>query len=426
MKINRQDNVKPMSNTFDIQSDNDSYFVSKKPEPQAVALTHETDTSISKDRLHDLEGRFLQKMVAANKTATDAIKLILIIRDERQYLADGYESFDAYMEDRWQHTRQWVEQMEKHLALTRLMQEKLGITPDEAKKRLTVYDATILRPLQNDPDVLVEALKEAEERYKATGKKSPKTLKDVVQKWESFKTLKEKLQLDEAETPPEEMPDPLTPEEFNLLDQLCNFRCSSVAGKTLIDLAKKKSEVETIQLPLALDKVCEEEKSIPSNEQLLHEARGEALKELVAPLILRVKGWTAAEKPQSRGHENGKPKAEKQKADKPKVDKPDEPDEPEEPDESDGDGELDWFQDDLSLELEDDPRKRAERDDGPLDSSDLVAIAADCLADACKRDLDDPAKTSAGARKAKEWAEKLMALCEALEPEPVSAIEQNA
>src|SRR6516162_6646207 len=85
------------------------------PEQALVPASNAFDTAPSKDRLHQLEDEFRKKLAAACATAAEAIGIILKIRDERQYVADGYQTFDEYMEDRWNHTRQWVEQNEKHL-----------------------------------------------------------------------------------------------------------------------------------------------------------------------------------------------------------------------------------------------------------------------------------------------------------------------
>jgi hypothetical protein len=381
-------------------------------------------------------------MATANEKAAEAIEVILTIRDERQYVAAGYRTFAAYMEDRWHYTRQWVEATEKQRKMLRTTQEKLGFGPDEAKKKLTVYDVNILRPLQDDPDVLVAALQEAEERYKATGKKSPKTLKEVVQKWQGFKTLNDKLHPAEGATPPEERPQPLTPEEFSLLAQLrrnkSNPRCPG-----LLDRAKEKVQAQSIPLTLALDKVCEEANAVPPDEELLKEARGEALQELVAPLILRVKVWKAADKlrESEAQKEAERAKAEldrlQQEMAKTPEQKEQERRQQEEERRRQEEAEAErrrqsqeaherwmreqeiwgWHEDDLSLSGDADPRKWCEEDSQEGYTSDVLArTAGDCLADAVKRlsEMDEAERPVAikAAEKAVRWAKELLAnLC---------------
>src|SRR5262249_34008819 len=100
--------------------------------------------------------------------------------------------------------------------------------------------------------------------------------------------------------PPEERPQPLTPEEFVSLVQLRRNK-SNPRRLGLVGAAKEKAQAGSIPLVLALDQVCDEAKSVPPDEELLHEARGDALKELVAPLILRVKLWQAGDKLKETG-----------------------------------------------------------------------------------------------------------------------------
>jgi hypothetical protein len=402
----------PVSNTFD-----------KAPVP------------ISKERLHELEDRFRRKMKEAHEVAAEAIHLILTIRDERQYEADGYQTFDAYMDKEWGHTRQWVELMDKRLKFSRLMVEKLGVSPDEAPKRLTLYDATILRRLQDDPDVLIAAIKEAQDRYKATGKKSPKTLKEVVEKWDGFRKLDEKLQ---SKAPPEERPQPLTPEEFSLLAQLRRNKFNP-RRLGLVDEAKEKAQTDNLPLVLALDQVCDEANSVPPDEELLLEARGEALKELVAPLILRVKLWQAGDRlketsalkeaeqaeaalktlkkelattPEQQEQERQQQEEERRKQEEREAERHTQSQEAHEQ----------WLreqdlwafhEDDLSLPSDVDPRKWCEENSQEgLNSDVLVRTAVDCLADAVKRlsKMDEAEKpiTIKAAKKAIYWADKLL------------------
>jgi hypothetical protein len=403
-----------------------------------VPVSNTFDTAApSKERLHELEGRFRKKMTAACETAAEAIVDILTIRDERQYEAEGYATFDAYMKDRWDYTRQWVEQMEKHLKMVRIMQEKLGFGPDEASKKLTLYDAGILRPLQDDPDVFVAAIKEAEEQYKTTGKKSPKTLKAVVEKWDGFRQLDKKLRPEETDTPPEQRPQPLTPEEFSLVAQLKrdkhDKRCPGLVGQ-----AKQKAETENIPLVLALDKVCEEAGNVPPDEELLSEVRGDALKELIAPLAAHVKGWKAAAKLKESEAQKEAQEAEaeldrvrQQMAKTPQQKEQErlaQEEERRKQEEREAEAERlrqqaqerqrrhqeiwGWHEDELSLACETDPRKWCEDNNGEdLPSDVLTRIAADCLADAVKRisemrEAEKPIAIKA-ARKAMQWGDKL-------------------
>jgi hypothetical protein len=409
------------------------------PEQQVlVPVTNTFDTTPSKERLHELEETFRIKMVAAYKTASEAIQVILTIRDERQYRADGYETFDAYMEDRWHHTRQWVEQMEKHLRMVRLMQDKLGFSPDEARKKLTVYDATILRPLQDDPDVLVAAIKEAEEQYKPTGKKSPKTLKEVVEKWEGCKRLNQKLRPDNDSTPPDGMTQPVTPEEFGLLAQLRRDK-SNPRHLGLVGQAKERARTESMPLALALDKVCEVASAVPPDEELLTEARGESLRELVAPLVARVRLWKAADRlketgalkeaqtaeaelakvreelaktPEQRERERRRQEDERRLGEEREAAKAKERQEAHERRVKEQEIWA-WYEDELSLSSEADPRKWCEQEHHEGFSSDvLVRTAADCLADALKRlsemnEADNPITIKA-AKKVMQWADRLL------------------
>jgi hypothetical protein len=320
--------------------------------------------------------------------------------------------------------------------LARGLPSRLG--PDEARKKLTVYDATILRPLQDDPDVLVAAIKEAEDQYKATGKKSPTTLKEVVQKWEGFKSLDRKLQPAKG-TPPEQSPQRLTPEEFSLLAQLRRNK-SNPRRLGLVDRATEKAQADSIPLVLALDKVCEEANAVPPDEELLGEARGEALKELVAPLVARVKVWKAADKLRETEaqKEAKRAEAELQKLQQEMAKTPEEKEqerlEQEEERRKQEEREAErqrerqeaherwkreqeiwgWQEDDLSLPGGADPRKWSEEESHEGFSSDVLArTAADCLADAVKRlsEMDEAEKpvTVKAAEKAIRWANELLA-----------------
>jgi hypothetical protein len=398
-------------------------------DPDIAPLSNTFDTTPTKERLEQLEDIFLDKMKAAQETGKEAIEVILKIRDERQYLAGGFPNFDTYMETRWNHTRQWVSQMENHLQMIRLMQDKFNVTPDDARKKLTVYDGTILRPLSSNPEIFVEAIKEAVGKYKAAGKKSPTILKEVVSKWEQFKPLNETLQSHGIES--------LTVEEFGLIIQLQkdkhNTRLSDLAGKTLLDLAKEKVEAQDIPMALALESVCAENKGIPTDEQLLKEARGPALKDLIAPLIVLVKYWNAEKKLHETAALKDAQKAEaelttlKKELAKTPAERQAEEEERKNIEKAKKERAekthrvwkreqeiWEWNEDELSLSKEVDPRKwvEAENDEGYLPDL-LVRIAADCLADAFKRlpmlDVEDKSSMVKAAKKVMTWAEEVVA-----------------
>lgn len=425
------------------------------PEQHALVLVSNAfdraSVPISKERLHELEDRFRTKMKAAHEVAAEAIEVILTIRDERQYEAEGYKTFDAYMAKEWGYSRSWVELMEKRLPMIRLMEEKLGVSPDDAPKRLTLYDASILRPLQDDPDVLIAAIKEAEERYKTKGKKSPKILKEVVEKWDGFTRLDKELQSKRADTPPEERPQRLTPEEFSLLAQLRRNK-SNPRRLGLVEQAKQKAQAESIPLVLALDKVCEEANAVPPDEEILKEARGEGLKELVAPLIARVRLWKAVDKlkKDEAQLEAERAKAELDKLQKEMAKTPEEKEqerlgqeeERRKQEEQEAEQEKErqeaherwkrqqeiwgWHEDDLSLSSDGDPRKWCEQDNHEgFDSDSLVRVAADCLADAVKRlpelrEADKPIAIQA-ADKAIKWAKEFLAQLAAQKPQATTS-----
>ena len=48
-------------------------------------------------------------------------------------------------------------------------------------------------------------------------------------------------------------------------------------GTDLVKKAKEKATQENLPLALALDEICKEAEVMPKNEELLQEARGEAL-----------------------------------------------------------------------------------------------------------------------------------------------------
>lgn len=201
-----------------------------------------------------------------NKGQRESIAALREIR-ERRLFREQFATFDDYMESRGR-TRQWATQQTNWLRVIELL-EKHGKEP----YHLSVDGAQPLAKLKDHPEEFVRALLDAEEMAQASDRHDPtkKMLKDAVSHQERFLHRRKALAT----------PD-LTYEENRSLDRLCE---GHRAKKNLVELAHSKSEASGQPLSECLRVICEEERSLPRNKDLLVAARGEELAKLVDALV---------------------------------------------------------------------------------------------------------------------------------------------
>lgn len=238
------------------------------PNPSDAAIV---PVPISVERLHELEAIVQTNIKESMDKSEVAFNALMTIKEEEQYKAENYTSFEAYCKERWPYSRVWLDQMCVRKRLCQLIADRFQCTIDEAYKKLGLHDANVMRTLEHEPDVFLAALKEAQERAdqktgKNKGKIGDKLAKEVTEKWKGFVADKDNYNL----TPP------LTIEEWSLLAQLRRNKHDQ-RGTDLVKKAKEKATQENLPLALALDEICKEAEVMPKNEELLQEARGEAL-----------------------------------------------------------------------------------------------------------------------------------------------------
>ena len=205
-------------------------------------------TAEERDDLRRLEEKFSQGQ-------RESIAALREIRERKLY-RETHPTFDDYVERRWNHTRQWASQRITWLRRVELLEangkDPYHFTPD---------DAQALGPLEEHPELFVEALEEAEGAAKLAGKKRTKShLKDAVKRRTDYLSLLANLGV----------PD-LTYEESRTLTHLGSSRQSK---PNLVDEAKATAETEGRPLSDCLLEVCQSHHVLPTDNQLLSVARG--------------------------------------------------------------------------------------------------------------------------------------------------------
>ena len=305
----------------------------------------------------------------------------------------GFNCQEDYMTHRWAKSRQWAEDQLTWLKAIEYLESK-GVK--NSLQNLSKDAAQVFQGFQHRPAIFYGAY----ERLTVIGVKPTKARleKECEVEAEYRRQADHIADLTFAEF-----------EDYKKLDGL--------------SACYTKDKFTTLQ---ELQDYCVRHKQVPSLQVVTTVARGDDLKNFVQSLEPVVKEMVKIKTLQAR-----KDELERQKRDQSSKlleeihavqeqiadlsgDEDDEPDEggrENEKADDDPDEKPDGHKDELSLD--DDPRKKAETDNGDYSAADLAAIAADCLADASARDLDDTAATLARATKAKTSAEKLIGLCEA-------------
>jgi hypothetical protein len=192
---------------------------------------------------------------------------------ERKLWREDYTTFDAYMAGRWYRTRQWATQQLNWLRCMELLEES-----GKNSYRLNVDDAQTLGALEDDPELYVQALEEAEEEARRTGKKrTTKLLQAAVKRLVDYKALRSHLG----------MPD-LAYNESRALARLGSDR---QLNPNLVEEAKVQAEAESRPLSDCLLQVCQSRHTIPTDQQLLSVARGKDLDAFLQPLLAAKAHW---------------------------------------------------------------------------------------------------------------------------------------
>jgi hypothetical protein len=232
-------------------------------------------TAQDRDDLRRLEEVFVQGQ-------RESIAALREIRERKLY-REGYATFDEYMMCRWGHSRQWATQQINWLRRMELLE---GTGND--RYQMTADDAKALGPLEDDPELFVAAIAEAEEEAKRAGKKrTKKYLQEAVKRRTDFLSARANLGV----------PD-LSYEESRTLGRLGVARMSH---PNLVEEAKVKAETEGHPLSDCLLEVCQSRHVVPMDKHLLAVARGKELEALVEPLTaLRAKWDEIAELQEKR------------------------------------------------------------------------------------------------------------------------------
>jgi hypothetical protein len=192
---------------------------------------------------------------------------------ERKLYREDYATFDAYMAGRWYRTRQWATQNLNWLRCMELLEAS-----GKNSYHLNVDDAQALVSLEEDPELYVQALEEAEEEAQRAGKKrTTKLLQQAVKRRTEFLSASAHLG----------MPD-LTYDESKALNRLGLSRKNN---PNLVAEAQAKAEAEIHPLDDCLAEVCQSHHALPTDKQLLAAARGKDLDALVQPLAALKSEW---------------------------------------------------------------------------------------------------------------------------------------
>ncbi|HEX4128758.1 MAG TPA: hypothetical protein VHZ24_01860 [Pirellulales bacterium] len=225
-------------------------------------------------RLSSQEQTDLERLeVEFEKGQRDSITALRQIREGKLY-RERYSNFDEYMAGRWGRTRQWATQQINWLRRLQLLEER-----GKGSYQLTVDDAQVLGPLEEEPECFVRAIEEADDEARRLGKRrNKKMLQAAVERQTAFVNRRQHSGF----------PADLSYEEFRSLERLGTNRRLQ---PDLLTEARQKSEAESRPLADCLTEVCGTEQTFPSDERLLAVARGEVLDNLVTPLIQLSEQW---------------------------------------------------------------------------------------------------------------------------------------
>jgi hypothetical protein len=234
-----------------------------------------SDKLSAQDRkdLKALEERF-------GKGQYDSLEALEEIRDRRLY-RENYETFEDYMAAQWGHSRQWATQNLNWLRMNRLLKAQ-GKSPYQIG--LSAADAQVLVRLENEPELLVQAIVEADAEVKVGGKRTKSMLQTAVKRMEKLKETRKTV------------PD-ITFEENRTLSNLGKVRKSQ---PDLVEAAMAKSKVEERPLVDCLIDECRSQHGLPADTQLLAIARGQELIDLIEPLATLMTEWQEVEELKSR------------------------------------------------------------------------------------------------------------------------------
>ena len=213
----------------------------------------------------------------------ESIAALREIRERRLY-RQTHESFDDYIEERWNHTRQWATQQINWLRRTELLE-----TNGNVRYHLTVDDCKALGVLEDYPEEFVRTVAQAEEQARRVNKPRTKKMLEAA--------VKDQLGYIRRRNDTEE---DLTWDEHLVLQSLGDTRQSS---PNLVEQARQQSEHEAKPLVECLAETCAEKHSFPTDSHLLSVARGDALAELVRPLVALRAKWTEERESQKRESE---------------------------------------------------------------------------------------------------------------------------
>jgi hypothetical protein len=186
------------------------------------------------------------------------------VHEQRLY-RDEYNSFEEYVETRWNRTRRWAYMMLHWVDRCERL-EQAGV---KSISHLGLAASEALAPLESYPEEFVQAVLRANELIKAQPKeKYERIIRGVVQATQRYIGLR-----DNGDLKP-----PVTYEEFEVLDKLGDTRV------TLLDAAKATARLKDLALADALVKVAADEAEMPQNQEILAVARGEDLLSLAGRL----------------------------------------------------------------------------------------------------------------------------------------------
>ncbi len=210
---------------------------------------------------------------AFSRGQRESIAALREIRARKLYRQD-FPSFDDYVEMRWHKTRQWATQRINWLRRIEL----LVATGKDPYQSLTVDDTQALGPLEDYPELFVQAIAEVEEEARRSNKKrGKKHLQEAVKRLVNFKSLQENVGV----------PD-ITYAESCSLSRLGSDRRHS---PNLVEEAKTAAEAENHPLVDCLVDVCKTQHGLPKDQHLLAVARGTELETLVQPLAALRAQW---------------------------------------------------------------------------------------------------------------------------------------
>lgn len=196
-----------------------------------------------------------------------SIEALREIRQRRLY-REQFPSFDAYLAQRWARTRQWVTQQVNWLRCVERL-EKNG----KDSYRLTADDAQVVCHLADkDPELFMLALEHADrEATNAHRRRKKSDLEAAVTMVRRFSFLREQTESDP------------TFDDFLVLSPLDAFVRSE--SFNLVKEAQEESQQDGSSLSECLVRLCDRHHTLPANDHLLAVARGDALRQLVTPLL---------------------------------------------------------------------------------------------------------------------------------------------